>query len=377
MKARLTKELQLVTACCIWPPCSTRDGLIAQRLQAAPDWQRVADLASRHRVAGLVYDGLRRVPGPVPASLLSTLAAAASQQMRESLQLAAEAYRMTAKLEDSGVAVAVLKGAPLTVLAFGDLGLRHSRDNDLLVAPEDVERAASQVEAAGYLRTEPPAGWNAAELETWKQYRKHFEYFNAARNTRLELHWRLTDNTQLVQNPRVLQTLVQVPVASGLSLPALPVEQLLPYLFVHGATHGWFRLKWLADVAALLGEMSSAARRDLIAQAYQEGWERPALQGLELCRVVFGMPLSEMPQPDLVTRWLARSALRALSAEEPAGSVAASLRIVLQRYLLQPTWSYRRAQWRLDSSPRTDPRALDRGWRYPAARLQEWLRQRR
>jgi hypothetical protein len=271
----------------------------------------------------------------------------------------------------------VLKGAPLAMLAFGDLGLRHNRDNDLLVSPEDVEKAALQIEAAGYLRTEPGADWRPDELENWKRHRKHFEYFNAARNTRLELHWRLVDNSHLARTSRALRGLVRVPVSSGIELPALPVEELLPYLFLHGATHGWFRLKWLADVATLLDEMPSADRKALVEQAQRDGLERPTLQALELCRAVFGMRIAEAPRPGLVTRWLARSALKSLTGEEPAGSIPASLRIVVQRYFLRPGWEYRWAQLGLDSSPRTDPQAVRGGWRYPASRLQEWVRRRR
>ena len=41
------------------------------------------------------------------------------------------------------------------------------------------------------------------------------------------------------------------------SIPTLPVSRLLLYLCVHGALDGWLRLKWLADIAALLGSMTA------------------------------------------------------------------------------------------------------------------------
>ena len=40
-------------------------------------------------------------------------------------------------------------------------------------------------------------------------------------------------------------------------IPTLPVSRLLLYLCVHGALDGWLRLKWLADIAALLRSMTA------------------------------------------------------------------------------------------------------------------------
>ncbi len=366
-----------MVACCCWPPGAGRDQRITARLQTAGDWQRVTELASRHRVIGLVYDGLRRFPQSVPGGVLQALGSAAARQMRGSLQLAAEGYRIVGGLQEAGIEVAVLKGAPLTMLAFGDLGLRHSRDNDLLVAPAKVAESAALIEAAGYVRTEPAANWGPEELADWRRHRKHFEYFSAERNTWLELHWRLTDNSELTAGAPALDNVVQVPVAPGIALPSLPVQDLLPYLILHGATHGWFRLKWLADVGSLLAAVSRSDRAHLVEQARAQGLDRPTLQAFELCRVLFHLELPEAPRPGLISRWLVRLALAAIAAEEPAGSVRASLRLVLQRYLLRPSLAYRRAQLKLDTSPRTDPLAIRSGWRYPATRLQEWVRRRR
>ena len=66
----------------------------------------------------------------------------------------------------------------------------------------------------------------------------------------LELHQRLTDNWYLlpVTFDQLWETR-QVVTVSGASLPTLGPEVLCQFLLVHGAWHGWERLRWLDDFA--------------------------------------------------------------------------------------------------------------------------------
>ena len=376
VSADFSPELLLVAACCIWPPSEVRELLITERSRHISDWGHFENLATRHRVIGLVYDGLRRSPAGVPTDILRTLASASSRQTFASLKLASEAHRVTINLERAGVAVVVLKGAALTVHAFGDLGLRHSKDIDLLVAPEQLDQSVAVIKAAGYVRTEPAEDWGQSDLDSWRRNRKHFEYTNVSRGTWLELHWRLVDNPEMSQTPFPFEAVLRVPVAPGISLPTLPSQELMPYLLLHGATHGWFRLKWLADVSALLAGMSSPERRGIIERAYKDGLDRPTLQGFELCRMLFGLDVPEAPNAEVVTLLLVRFALQAIAAREPEGSIVASLRIVLQRYFLKRTAGYRSAQIKLDCSPRSKPSGYRNQSYYLGARFREWIRRR-
>ena len=68
----------------------------------------------------------------------------------------------------------------------------------------------------------------------------------------------------------------------------MPAQRLLLYLCVHGALDGWLRLKWLADIAALLRTMDAQQLRSTAALAALlflfvravESFEVPTLLGL-------------------------------------------------------------------------------------------------
>lgn len=58
--------------------------------------------------------------------------------VHESVKMAAENVRLQRPFDKARLPVLFLKGASLAVLAYGNLGLRESKDIDLLVSPENL-----------------------------------------------------------------------------------------------------------------------------------------------------------------------------------------------------------------------------------------------
>lgn len=65
---------------------------------------------------------------------------------------------ITERLERAGVPMLMLKGFPLAVCDYRDLGARPMEDLDLLVPPECVEEAARVLEPMGFRSAEPGPG---------------------------------------------------------------------------------------------------------------------------------------------------------------------------------------------------------------------------
>jgi hypothetical protein len=93
-------------------------------------------------------------------------------------------------------------------------------------------------------------------------------------------------------------------------------------LAVHGASSAWFRLKWVADLAALLAPLPGAAIEQLYARSQALGAGRAAVQALLLADMLFGT-LAEAPglknqiQADRAGKWLASVAYKLVSAPDP------------------------------------------------------------
>jgi hypothetical protein len=112
------------------------------------------------------------------------------------------------------------------------------------------------------------------------------------RGTTVELHVGLSDTTALLGSVGTASPRQRVPIA-GIALPTLAEEQLFAYLCVHGTCHGWARLKWLIDAAAMIykGSHSPAEWRRIAAE---NGAGRCGDVMLLLCHEIldFDLPLA-------------------------------------------------------------------------------------
>jgi hypothetical protein len=307
-------EFELAAACCRWPPSPDRDRAVAEAA-ARGDWLLFERVAARHRIEGLAWEALRRARVAVPEATASALRAAAASVALQNLELARESARLRQAMEEAGARPIFVKGVTLAILAYGSLGLKKGWDIDLLVPPGEVEQAATALDKCGY-RLAIPAGQGArSRLADWHVHWKESVWTDG--RSHVELHSRLSDNPEVLRGVGPDSPTEEVEVAPGLKLPTLQREALFAYLCVHGASSAWFRLKWIADVGALLGEAGEAEIERLYERSQALGAGRSAAQALLLCARLFGTPLpprlEETLRTDRLNRWLLAVALRKLA----------------------------------------------------------------
>lgn len=315
----LPREFRLVAACCRWPPSPARDeGVLAAA--AGADWRLVARIAERHRVEGLVWNALKLAGVAVPEEA-GRLRDSATRIARENLVLTAESLRLKALLDAAGVRHLFVKGISLGALVYGSVGPKMGWDIDLLVPLESVAEAAAALEAAGYGLV-LPHGPNARErLGLWHEHWKE-SVWTTPGGLHVELHSRLADNRRLLTGVGPHSPRLEVEVAPGRTLPTLGRDELFAYLCVHGASSAWFRLKWIADVGALLGGCAPDEIERLYRRSQALGAGRAAAQALLLCERLFGtrLPpsLAAGLRADRMNRWLLAVALRKLAGRSVA-----------------------------------------------------------
>ena len=286
----LPAEFALVAACCRWPHDAAFVRSVAQESQSATDWQRLLRIAARHRVSGLVGHGLRSARIDLPAAVAAALAAAERRIALADIRGAAETARLVRALAAGGVDALTVKGATLARLAFGFAPVKEARDIDLLVAPESFAAASRVLSASGYRRLTPAPEMGDEDAQAWLRRCKESSWLHAAGHL-VEIHVALADHEAMIPTIGLDSPRQTVALGPGLAAETLADAELVAYLFVHGATHGWARLKWLADVNALLGPRGAGG----IAAAWQSavalGAGRSAAQGLLLCQRLLGLAL--------------------------------------------------------------------------------------
>jgi hypothetical protein len=368
----------------MWPPDDRRSEAIHRAAGEVLDWPCVLRVARRHQVIALVHEGLTRAQPQVPSEIVEQISAQAAMLVHENLAIARESLRLRHLFEKADLPVLFLKGAALAVLAFGNLGLRAAQDIDLLVAYETLPTATELILRAGYCRVDPPPNITAGQLRLLMPLRKDLGFVHDATGLRVELHWRLFLNPYAMAEPSVMAASTFVPVAGASGLRTLGAEDLFAYLCMHGALHWWNRLKWLADVNALLVSTPQDGIERLVQAAEARGAGRAAAQALLLCRKLLQTPISASLTATLdsaTLRWLEATALSAMTTGrgelDPHEVRFGTTRGSLSTFLLGRGWRYQLAELGIQLTNPTDvftlrlPHSLR--FLYPLLRLPLWV----
>jgi hypothetical protein len=283
-------EFRLVCAACRWPRAA---GDVAVREAAAVpdlDWDRVTRIIRRHRVWGLVADAFRSAGIAVPLALDKRLSERAGQIARQNLSAAAETRRLGGVLDAAGIDWITFKGLPLAIQGYGTLAVKSANDIDILVAADDAAPAAALLREAGYQRFSPGPEISDDQVAAWMQVSKESGWRHPANGLIVELHSRLLQNPGLLPEAALSAPRKRIAIARGIEVPTMGDALMFPYLFAHGAHHGWFRLKWLADLNAML-VADPAGPEARYREAKALGVGRCAAQGLLLAHEMLGLDL--------------------------------------------------------------------------------------
>jgi hypothetical protein len=247
-------------------------------LARSANWSRVLLLAEEHGVIGHLANRLRELnQNLVPAAIRGKLLDRHRRQVFSTLRITAELFRLLELFAAKDIPALVVKGPVLAMQAYGDLSMRKYGDLDLLVRQADIRRATESLQATGYQAAVPLSAIDAGKIPG------QYLFSKSDANLLVELH----NDFTLRYFPRrlPLDKFFERHILVGLDgheAPALAVEDELVYICVHGATHFWGRLSWIADVAALVTRQADLDWQNARNTAKEVGAERMLDTGLRL-----------------------------------------------------------------------------------------------
>ena len=204
-----------------------------------------ADPASR-RLLPVVYTRLDELE-PHRISALDRELDAVREQLRDLYRgswqrnqiLFARAGELLERLESTGIATMVIKGASLAELAYGNAGARPMEDVDVLVPIERCEEAFELLSAAG---------WRAARRDPrdWAEVHHSLGYAGEAGGA-VDLHW--FSLWQPADEGELWRAAVPFELAGASTRAPCAADQLL-LACVHGAPRSAVpSFRWIADAA--------------------------------------------------------------------------------------------------------------------------------
>lgn len=286
-------ELRLIL-CCLRVSADQDAGKQIEALsRRVMDWDAFIGLVNRHRVPSLVYNNLKRFTGnSIPEIVRTRLKNCFHRNAQQVLAKTAELMRIVKKFNQNNIPVLPLKGPVLALQVFGDVGLRHVGDLDIMVPAECVKKAENLMLQEGYRRTYPGFDLTPRQHSYYTLHSKHSEFYNQDRRISVELHWRLCSNPYLfpLQFDAIWKDRQTVRLA-GADVAALSLEHTILFLCVHGATHAWFKLFWLNDIARLLQKYQTIDWSKLMVHAARLGVRRMVAEGVILANLLLDSPL--------------------------------------------------------------------------------------
>jgi hypothetical protein len=255
----------------------------------AIDWDYLFQIAQPHGLIPLVYWNLNRTcPEAVPIAALRRLRRYFRANASWNLRLTADLLKLLDLLKSHGVPCLPFKGPVLIASAYGELGLRESRDLDVFVHRRDVLRATAILTANGYQQLHEDFEPDQKVAERFFLYNHVFQHGT----TRVEMHWTIAERQfAFPLDPESLWDGIETVSLSGRPVPSLRPETLLLCLCAHGARHRWDRLMWICDVAEFVRVYPRINWKQLLAWAETLGGQRLLLLGLGLAKQLLAATL--------------------------------------------------------------------------------------
>jgi hypothetical protein len=310
-------------------------------------WADYLRLVDRHRTPALSWAAIKRVPGfTIPEQIASGLRKRSDAcRMQAVVHLQSLASVLEA-LNHAGVPVMPLKGPLLSLQMYGDVGLRQSKDLDVLVARDDVVRTQQCLEALGWRRTAEYATLTPRQSEFNLRYEQHIGYVHPQRGCELELHWRAAGDTSEGIATNLSRGLLSE--WQGFHYLGLMPADLALYLCNHGSGHAWARAKWLGDLARIWANRSTDWSAVLDA-ARPTGGERSVLLCLRLLSEAYGLPTNacEYGSSDVLPSAIVAKAVRELMApdeREERGAVTRVFEEIRSYRYKRQLWPYK-SRW--------------------------------
>jgi Uncharacterised nucleotidyltransferase len=247
-------------------------------LERSVDWPRLLLLAEEHGVLGHLAKTLSELDQDlISTEIRPALVERHRAQVFSTLRMTAELFRILEIFAAKDIPALVVKGPVLAMQAYGDLAMRSYGDLDLLVRQRDIARATEALQAPGYQATVSLRAIEAGKIPG--------QYLFSKPDAKLlvELHndFTLRYFPRRLPLEKLFARHILVPL-DGREAPALAVEDELVYICVHGATHLWERLCWIADVAALVTRQLDIDWQGVTETAKELGAERMLHAGLRL-----------------------------------------------------------------------------------------------
>lgn len=292
LTAALSPEAGLLIACGAACVLDQKSDSVTTFAANEIDWNVLQRMAAGHGMSAMVWRALSNRPTFMPSGICDSLRSRHLVISARSLYLANQLTQVCGLLEQSGVTAIAFKGPTLAALAYREPSLREFSDLDLLVPFSEFPAAREILIDHGYRpRCSDVRALTSAVFQCYED-----SFVSSDAVALLDVHWRVLPRHFDFADPALLQSRAEHIELNGLPLFTLATDDLILFLCVHGAKHGWPLLSWICDLAGLINRAVRIDWPALISRATGSQCRRALLLGLQLAHELIGVAIP----PDLL-----------------------------------------------------------------------------
>lgn len=287
----LRPEAQLILSCVGADFSSELRDQIAGLAGSPLDWDWISNRAIKNSAAPYVNRALSHVPQPtIPQQTRANFKERSQGAILRFLLLKSELATLLREFATMRIDCMPLKGPVLAEQYYSNPGLRETGDLDLYFRPDAVPAVKEILLARGYAPV--------AEVPDADRHLEHdceITLRHPETGINVEVHWEIL--------PRIHRRSYGVnhlwrsaieQCYEGQPIHALPPEDLLLYLCVHGGDkHGWANLKWVLDLSAVIHGTPQFNWDGLFDRARRAGRTESVDLGIYLAHHLLRLPLPD------------------------------------------------------------------------------------
>jgi hypothetical protein len=249
-------------------------------------WRGLVAAAREHGLISVLQRTISRTPS-VPSHIRTSIQTAYLAQVAGNFQLTTALRELLRTFADHNLEVVVLKGPAVALLLYGQIAFREFTDLDLLVRPEDLNRARFVLHTLGYLEV---SGYTPKSRD-----QKDIQFIRAADETLVELHWALnSQNSRFPLEASGIWDRLETVYFQNEPIRTLSLEDTFIALSIHAAKHSWHKLRWVFDIAQILAYKSGTLNWDVLLERCRAvGCGRTLFFGAQLAKCLFGVKVPE------------------------------------------------------------------------------------
>jgi hypothetical protein len=244
------------------------------------DWDEVLRLAAPHGMEPLIFRRLSSTGHDhVPHEAWSRIEAVQQENVKRTLAATGELASILRALADQDIEAISYKGPILALQLYGDIAARRFSDLDLMVRPSQLRAAREVFARRGYLADLTLPAW---QFDQYVRTQKEIAFIHEQTHQEVDLQWVVTERTFGLRwdMSGMWDRAVRFDMA-GSSVWTFALNDLALILCVHGTTHLWERLAWIADLGVLV-ETDEVEWAKVLLEARLIGSERIVLASLAL-----------------------------------------------------------------------------------------------